>query len=146
MLYELVLLFRPDIVLGDLGDSLAALTQLIQKEGGSIEAEEYWGFRALAYRVEKRSKAHYMFLGIKMPSPGLNAIRHYLKFNKGILRFLFVQAPEGFQTPTALYVSSVANAVAGISQHISTSSDKEEESSIESIPERLSVPLTGEMA
>lgn len=117
MIYELVLLFRPDVSMADLGATLKDLSALIKKDGGAIDVEEYWGFRTLAYRVEKRSKAHYFFMGIRIAPDKLDVIRHYLKFHKGLLRFLLTKALKEITSPSLLYFSSVANALSGSSQN-----------------------------
>ena len=117
MIYELVLLFRPDVSMAGLAAALKDLSDLIKKEEGSVDVEEYWGFRTLAYRVEKRSKAHYFFMGIQIAPCKLGVIYNYLKFHDGLLRFLLVKALKEITSPTLLYFSSVANALSGSSQN-----------------------------
>ncbi len=117
MIYELVLLFRPDVSMADLSSSLKDLSALIKKEDGTVDVEEYWGFRTLAYRVEKRSKAHYFFMGIRIAPSKLEIIRRHLKFHKGLLRFFLTKVLKEITTPTLLYFSSVASALSGSSQN-----------------------------
>ena len=79
----------------------------IEKSGGKVHATEYWGFRSLAYPLAKRAKAHYVCLGMEASS--LEALNHYLKFHKDLLRFLFIKKPKGLEFPTLLLHSSLAD-------------------------------------
>jgi small subunit ribosomal protein S6 len=114
MLYELVLLIRPDVSMGQIGDFYKAISTMLESNGGKVEASEYWGFKTLAYPIEKRSKAHYVFLGISSPETYLKEIYHYLKFQSDIMRFLLVRKPEGFVLPTPLFYSPLSEAISGV--------------------------------
>lgn len=105
MFYECVLVIRPDISDKQVGIIAQTIKELVEKEGGSVEGGEYWGFRTLAYRVHKRGKAHYICLGLKLPS--LKALQHHLKFHRDLLRFLILKKPKGLEFPTPLFHSAL---------------------------------------
>jgi small subunit ribosomal protein S6 len=114
MFYELVLLVRPDVSMGQIGELFQSIKTLIQDQQGSIDAAEYWGFRTLAYRIEKRAKAHYVFLVLNTKETSLKPLYHYLKFQRDVMRFLLIKKPDGVTLPTSLYQSDLGDAVAGI--------------------------------
>lgn len=114
MFYEFVAVIRPDVPMSRIGEFYSEVSSLVEKEGGKIEGAEYWGFRTLAYRIEKRGKAHYVFLGISLKESGLRPLEHYLKFQPDLMRFLIVRKPEGFTFPTPLYHSDLKDAISGI--------------------------------
>ena len=91
MFYECVLIIRPDVSSKYVMEFVQGIQEVIEKSGGKVHATEYWGFRSLAYPIAKRAKAHYVCLGMEASS--LEALNHYLKFHKDLLRFLFIKKP-----------------------------------------------------
>lgn len=101
MLYGCVLLIRPDVSTKHVGLIGQEVREIIERGGGRIEGSEYWGFRTLAYRIDKRGKAHYLYLGIDTES--LDGFNEYLKFHKDIFRCMCKKAPKGLKFPTMLF-------------------------------------------
>ena len=107
MFYECILLIRPDVSAKHVSEVTRVLQGVIEKEGGKIIATEYWGFKTLAYRIEKRAKAHYVCLGISVSS--LEPVYAHLKFHRDILRHLFIKQPKGLNFPTVQMQSSLSD-------------------------------------
>ena len=105
MFYECILLIRPDVSAKHVSEVTRVLQGIIEKDGGQVIATEYWGFKTLAYRIEKRAKAHYVCLGISVES--LTPIYAHLKFHRDILRHLFIKKPKGLTFPTLQMQSSL---------------------------------------
>ncbi len=105
MFYECILLIRPDVSAKHVSEVIRVLQNIIEKEGGEVIATEYWGFKTLAYRIEKRAKAHYVCLGISASS--LEPVYAHLKFHRDILRHLFIKHPKGLNFPTVQMQSSL---------------------------------------
>ena len=99
-IYELNLIVRPDISIKYLKAMIDQIKVILEEEGGSIEGGEYWGLRTLAYRIQKKAKAHYVFLRIKGKS--LEKLSHYLKFNQDLFRFLCIKSAPDALFPTSL--------------------------------------------
>lgn len=137
MFYDVVLLIRPDIAMGYIGDITDKIKEIVENKSGRVVCSEYWGFRTLSYRVKKKSKAHYVFLGISADSNVLEDLHHYMKFHKDILRFLFVRNEENFSGQnTPLFHSTLSEAISGVgpaSLVVSTTVEEavEEEESLE---------------
>jgi small subunit ribosomal protein S6 len=107
MFYEVVLVLRPDLSLKQIKGVVHSVEELIHNQSGSIRHSEYWGFRTLAYRVERRGKAHYVCLMIDLCQGHLSKLYHLLKFHKDVLRFLCLKKPDGFEVPTPLFQSEL---------------------------------------
>lgn len=107
MFYECVLIVRPDVSSKYIMEIVHGIGEVIEASGGKVHATEYWGFRTLAYRIEKRAKAHYVCLGIETPS--LDGLNRHLKFHRDLLRFLCIKKPKGLEFPTPLLHSSLAD-------------------------------------
>jgi small subunit ribosomal protein S6 len=105
MFYECTLLIRPDVSAKHLSEVTRVLQGIIEKNGGKLIATEYWGFKTLAYRIEKRGKAHYVCLGIEVPS--LQPIYDHLEFHVDVLRHLFIKKEDGLTFPTLQMQSSL---------------------------------------
>lgn len=107
MFYECVLIVRPDVSVKHLVEVARGIQQVVEGCGGTLEASEYWGFRTLAYRIEKRAKAHYLCLGLSLPS--MDPLYHHLKFHQDLLRSMCIKKPKGLQFPTPLFYSSLSD-------------------------------------
>ena len=107
MFYECVLMIRPDVATTVLTDIVKEIQDIVQKENGSVLASEYWGFRTLCYRIEKRGKAHYICLGLELSC--LKELTRHLRFHRDLLRFCFFKRPEGLKFPTSLFQSHLGD-------------------------------------
>lgn len=119
MFYECVLIIRPDVSSKYVIELVQGVQEVIESNGGKVQASEYWGFRTLAYRIQKRAKAHYVCLGIQAPS--LEALQRHLKFHRDLLRFLCIKKPKGLEFPTPLFHSSLADL--GTAEEVQTKGD-----------------------
>lgn len=99
MFYECILML-PDVPTKCILDLMENIKDMMEKEQGQLYCAEYWGFRTLAYRIQKKGKAHYFCLGFELRC--LKALSHYLKFHRDVLRFMCFQRPKGLQFPTLL--------------------------------------------
>ena len=79
----------------------AVITQL-EADGGAVKKREYWGLRALAYRIKKNRKGHYMLLGLDAPSPAVKELERQLSLNEDVLRFMTVRIEEITEEPSVI--------------------------------------------
>ena len=59
---------------------------------------EYWGLRALAYRIKKNRKGHYIMFNMETGPEALSEYERILGLNEDVLRFLNIridEVPEG---------------------------------------------------
>lgn len=121
MFYECVLIIRPEVSARSIQDIAEEIQKVIESSDGKLLDGEYWGFKTLAYRIKKKAKAHYVCLGIQLSS--LDALQRHLKFHRDLLRFLFIKKPQGFDFPTPLFHSALADL--GASEEAQTKGEEE---------------------
>jgi len=103
-LYECVLIARSDATTQQVEALGETLTALITEHGGSVKKNEYWGLRALAYRIKKNRKGHYLLLGLDAPSPAVNEMERQLRLNEDVLRFLTTRVEAIEEGPSAILI------------------------------------------
>ena len=59
---------------------------IITSAGGSIKKREYWGLRALSYRIKNR-KGHYIMFNMETGPEALKEYERLLGLNEDVLRF-----------------------------------------------------------
>ncbi len=101
-LYETVLIARNDVTqqqVETLADQIAAQ---VEADGGAIRKREYWGLRALSYRIKKNRKGHYLLLGIDAPTALITEMERQLGLNEDVLRFMTIRLEEIDEAPSAI--------------------------------------------
>ncbi len=101
-LYETVLIARNDVTqqqVETLADQIAAQ---LEADGGAIRKREYWGLRALSYRIKKNRKGHYLLLGIDAPTALITEMERQLGLNEDVLRFMTIRLEEIDEAPSAI--------------------------------------------
>jgi small subunit ribosomal protein S6 len=68
-------------------DQIAADARKMIESGGSLEHENAWGIRKLAYEIRQRTEADYRWFRFSAPRELLGQIDHSLKITDGVLRF-----------------------------------------------------------
>jgi len=101
-LYESVLIARNDITQAQVESIVEEINTLLEQDGGSIQKREYWGLRALAYRIKKNRKGHYMLLGLDAKPEQIREIERQLGLNEDVLRVLTLRVEEIDQNPSAI--------------------------------------------
>src|SRR5262249_10235212 len=93
-LYEHLLIARQDIS-AQAVDALAThLKTIVEGEGGKVEKRECGGLRALAYRIKKTRKGHYVLPNINAPSKAVVELERQLKINEDVLRYITVSVDQ----------------------------------------------------
>ena len=97
-LYESVFIARQDITTAQVETMADEFAEIITSAGGSIKKREYWGLRALAYRIKKNRKGHYIMFNMETGPEALGEYERILGLNEDVLRFLNIridEVPEG---------------------------------------------------
>lgn len=87
--YEVTVLLHPDLEI-DLDTPLKKVRDIITSNGGEIVAEDNWGKRKLAYRINREDFAVYVFFEVKMPAEGVKKVDSTLNITDEVLRHLIV--------------------------------------------------------
>lgn len=93
-IYEELFILRPDITDEEITPVLEQLRGVITQAGGTIDKEERWGIRKLAYRIEKRTEGLYILLQFTAPAPTVKEVERRLRVNDAVLKYLTVRIDE----------------------------------------------------
>ena len=93
-LYESVFIARQDITAAQVETMADEFAEIITSAGGSIKKREYWGLRALAYRIKKNRKGHYVMFNLETEPEALKEYERIMGLNEDVLRFLNIRIEE----------------------------------------------------
>ena len=65
--YELTVLIHPDLEV-DLEAPLDKVRKLVADAGGKVLAEDNWGKKRLAYRIDGQNFAVYVYFDVELPA------------------------------------------------------------------------------
>jgi len=93
-IYEELFILRPDITEEEVGPVIDQIRTVVTTAGGTVDKEERWGVRKLAYKIEKRSEGFYILLQITCPATTVKELERRLRVNDNILKYLTVRIDE----------------------------------------------------
>ena len=93
-IYEELFILRPDITEEEVTPVMEQVRTLITNAGGTVDTEERWGVRKLAYRIEKRAEGFYVLIQFSAPAPTVKELERRLRVNDAVLKFLTVRIDE----------------------------------------------------
>ena len=100
--YESVFIARQDITTAQVETMADEFAKIITSAGGSIKKREYWGLRALAYRIKKNRKGHYVMFNMETGPEALREYERILGLNEDVLRFLNIRIDEFSEGPSIM--------------------------------------------
>lgn len=101
-LYESVFIARQDVSAQHVEALTKDFSAIIENGGGKIHKHEYWGLRALAYRVKKNRKGHYVMLNLEADNDTLREYERIMGLNEDILRFMNISIEEVEEGPSIM--------------------------------------------
>ena len=101
-LYESVFIARQDITTAQVETMADEFAEIITSAGGSIKKREYWGLRALAYRIKKNRKGHYIMFNMETGPEALREYERVMGLNEDVLRFLNTRIQEVKEGPSIM--------------------------------------------
>jgi small subunit ribosomal protein S6 len=115
-LYDLVLLLSSDAPSEQRERVLSMVQSTIQGAGGSIERDDDWGRRPMAYEIRHQPDAEYHLLQLHAPGSLIEELSHTLRITDGVLRFRIIKVrrgtPEAKSTPPPVVAAVASSAVA----------------------------------
>lgn len=101
-LYEHVFIARQDIS-NTQADSLTKLFgEILTENGGEVIGSEYWGFRKLAYKINKNRKGHYVLMKTKAPPAAVHEMERRMGLHDDVMRVLTLKVKAHSETPSAM--------------------------------------------
>ena len=92
--YESVFIARQDISAAQVEGLTDTFSQIIEKNGGKIAKKENWGLRALAYKIKKNRKGHYVQLSLDAPAEAVHEMERIMRLNEDLLRYMTIRVDE----------------------------------------------------
>ncbi len=93
-LYEHIFIARQDIQPQQVEAISKDLTKIVEDNGGKITKTEQWGLRALAYRIKKYKKGHYVLFNIDGPADALAELERNERLHEDVVRFMTIRVEE----------------------------------------------------
>ena len=87
-LYESVIIGRQDLTPSQFETIVNEFISVIESLKGTIQKQESWGLRNLAYKINKNRKGHYMLLNIDGPADAIVEYERLMRLHEDIIRFL----------------------------------------------------------
>ena len=103
--YESVFIARQDITTAQVETMADEFAEIITSAGGTIKKREYWGLRALAYRIKKNRKGHYIMFNMETDAETLKEYERVMGLNEDVLRFLNIRIEEVEEGPSIIMQS-----------------------------------------
>lgn len=96
--YELTYLLPASYTEAELASFNESIAELVTKYKGSVDSQENWGKKDMAYTIKKggkrHSEAHYVHLVMTLPATKINEFERDVYLNEKIVRHLLVVAEE----------------------------------------------------
>jgi small subunit ribosomal protein S6 len=93
--YDLMLLLSSDAPDERKTRILSAVESAISSGGGSVERNDDWGRRPMAYEIRHRPEAEYHLLQFQAPPSVIEELSHTLRITDGVLRFRIIKVRRG---------------------------------------------------
>lgn len=84
--YDLIFVVRPDLSDQDVGTVRGDIQNHISALNGSIEKEDIWGKRQLAFEIKDQTEGIYTLYITKLPPDGIKTLNDRLKIDERIIR------------------------------------------------------------
>ena len=98
--YETVFIARQDISESSVEKLTDEFSKIITDHKGKLINSEYWGLRALAYKIQKNTKGHYVLMNIEATPEGLAEMERIMSLNEDILRYLSIKVDKVSKGPS----------------------------------------------
>ena len=93
--YEIMMILNPDLRESEVKKHLADFEEALEKSGGKIAERDFWGKRALAYRLKRKDEGIYMIYNAELPAKFIKELKEMLRIDKELLRSLVIKLPVG---------------------------------------------------
>lgn len=92
--YEVMYIAAPENSDDDVAKLNETITQLVEKEGGSIVSTEVMGRRKLAYPINKKTEGVYTLFEISGSGQEIAELERRMRVNDAVIRFITVRVDE----------------------------------------------------
>jgi small subunit ribosomal protein S6 len=93
-LYEVMYIATPETAEEDITKLNEAITNLVEKDGGTVSVVEGWGRRRMAYQINKKTEGYYVLLEIEGSGQEIAELERRFRVNDLIMRYMTVRVDE----------------------------------------------------
>jgi small subunit ribosomal protein S6 len=89
--YELMVITDPSLSEEERTKSLDELKKLFKDNSVTIEKEDVWGDKKLAYKINKSERGFYILLDLDMDGKLIKDLSKTINLDKNIWRYMFIK-------------------------------------------------------
>jgi small subunit ribosomal protein S6 len=90
-LYEHVFIARQDLSNAQAESLIEHFGTVLADNGGKVVDSEYWGVKAMAFKINKNRKGHYAFLKTDAPAPAVQEMERLMRLHEDVMRVLTIK-------------------------------------------------------
>ena len=100
--YELTILLMQELSQAQIDETQNSLKEQFENGDATVIKQEYWGSKALVYRINKSKKAHFIYLEVDTPVETLAEIERKMKIDSKFMRHLVIKVDEFVEGETIM--------------------------------------------
>lgn len=93
-IYEELFIVKPDATEEEVDVLIEQVKSTVANAGGTIDKEEKWGVRKLAYKVQKRAEGYYVLIQFTAGPQTVHEIERRLRVSDAVMKFITVRIDE----------------------------------------------------
>ena len=86
--YELVCIIHPDLDETAFKEAVETVKDWVTEAGGSVDKEDVWGKRKLAYLIQKQREGQYVLLTISIAPDATKELDRKIRFLEPVMRHM----------------------------------------------------------
>lgn len=99
-LYEHVFIARQDLSSAQAESLVEHFGTVLADNGGTLVANEYWGVKTMAYKINKNRKGHYAFLRTDAPATAVQEMERLMRLHEDVMRVLTIKVDAHAEGPS----------------------------------------------
>ena len=92
--YEILLVLQPDLEEEAIEAVLERLSGVITGGGGTLDNEDRWGKRRLAYEIDKFTEGFYVVIDFQAEPATAGELERIVKITNGVMRHMLIRKDE----------------------------------------------------
>ena len=86
--YDLIFITRPDVTDQDIGTVRADIKNQVEALNGTVDKEDLWGKRQLAFEIKDYTEGIYTLYKVKLPPEAPVRLKEQLKIDERVIRYM----------------------------------------------------------
>ena len=88
--YELMMILNPSIGEASLTASIEAVKSALSEAGATIQKEDVWGEKKLAYKIKSSENGYYVLWTLELDGKHIKSLNTQFNLDGNIWRYMFV--------------------------------------------------------